>query len=74
MSKWFYPKGELASGAWEVQVNDTTPGWKYTGLKVGDLAKQTSFEIPSDKWERAILPLEGESITCLLYTSDAADE
>ena len=63
MSKWFYPKGELASGAWEVQVNDTTPGWKYTGLKVGDFTKQTSFEIPSDKWERAILPLEGESIT-----------
>ena len=63
MSKWFYPRGDLVSGPWEVAVDDSVPEWKYTGLKVGNLANQTSFELPADKWERAILPLDGESIT-----------
>ena len=63
MSKWFYPKGELTSSAWEVSVNDSTPNWKYTGLKIGDFTKQLAFEISADGWERAILPLEGESVT-----------
>lgn len=63
MSKWFYPRGDLVSGAWEVAVDDSVPEWKYTGIKVGNLAKQSSFELPADKWERAILPLDGESIT-----------
>lgn len=63
MSKWFYPKGELVSAPWEVLVDDSKPGWKYTGTKVGNLSKHSSFELPADKWERAIWPLEGESIT-----------
>lgn len=63
MSKWFYPRGDLVSGPWEVAVDDSVPEWKYTGIKVGNLANQTSFELPADKWERAILPLDGESIT-----------
>lgn len=62
MSQWFYPKGELVSGPWEVLVDDSKPGWKYTGTKVGNLSSHASFELPADKWERAIWPLDGESI------------
>lgn len=62
LSKWFYPKGELVSGPWEVVVDDSRPGWKYTGTKVGNFKSQSFFELPADKWERAIWPLDGEAI------------
>ncbi len=61
--KFVYRDGELAQAGWDVIVNDKLPGWAHTGMRVGDLSKTNSFEIPPDKVERLIWSLEGESIT-----------
>lgn len=60
--QWFYKKGELNRGNWDVVVDSTTPGWEHTGTKVGTLTPEISFEIPADQVERVIFPLEGNGI------------
>ncbi len=60
--RYFYKKGELASGDWDVIVNDKLPGWKHTGTRVATLSPGKTFEIAADKVERLIWPLEGEGI------------
>ncbi len=61
--KFVFRDGELAQADWDVIVNDKLPGWAHTGMRVGDLSKTNSFEIPPDKVERLIWSLEGEGIT-----------
>ena len=35
--RWFYPRGTLADGGWDVVVGERLPGWRHTGLRVADL-------------------------------------
>lgn len=74
MKKTFFPYGELASGPWEVLVDGTLPGWKHTGMRVGDLAKHNSFSLPAEKTERLIWPLAGTHIDLEFFVSGAAAE
>ena len=60
--RYFYKKGELAQGGWDVVVDGSLPGWKHTGTRVATLSGGKSFEITSDKVERLIWPLDGEGI------------
>ncbi len=62
--KWFFRSPELARGDWDVHIDPTNPpadGWKYTGLRVGQLTKTLS--LPADTNERIIFLLEGTSAT-----------
>ena len=61
--RYYFKKGELAQAGWDVIVDDQLPGWKHTGTRVGTLSPGKIFEIPSDKVERLIWPLEGTGIT-----------
>ena len=62
--KWFFRSSELARGDWDVHIDPANPpadGWKYTGLRVGQLTKTLS--LPADTNERIIFLLEGASAT-----------
>lgn len=74
MTNWYYPKGTCASGPWSVLIDDTTPGWQFTGTMVGDFQNASEFELPSDQWERAIWPLEGEGITIQYSGSEEGEK
>jgi 5-deoxy-glucuronate isomerase len=63
LTNWFYPKGSLQQDGWDVVVGKDTPGWKYTGTKVGDFKKKEVFALDADDWERAIWALDGDGIT-----------
>ena len=63
----------------EVQINDASVSRKHAKLLVADVVEVTDLGssngvvVGDEQVDRAILR-EGESFTCLLYTSDAADE
>jgi 5-deoxy-glucuronate isomerase len=55
MSDWFHRRGALARDGWEVVVDDTLPGWRHTGLRVG----RGELALPAAGVERMVVPLEG---------------
>lgn len=57
--KWFHRRGELAEGAWETVVDERTPGWEHTGLRVGRLSAGESLELAGTGVERLVVPLSG---------------
>ena len=65
MPDWFFRRGELARDGWETVVDDTVPGWQYTGLRV---AGAGSFELPVGDLERMIVPLDARVVTIDLPT------
>ena len=63
--KWYFQKGELAAGTWDVYLDASKPpvaGWAHTGLRIGTLAASTQLTLPADNNERIIVPLEGEEL------------
>jgi 5-deoxy-glucuronate isomerase len=56
VSEWFFRRGALARDGWDVVVDDTIPGWRHTGLRVG----RGELELPAGDVERMIIPLEGD--------------
>jgi 5-deoxy-glucuronate isomerase len=67
MSQWYYPKGSLRRGPWEAVVDESLPGWQFTGMRLADSADAEVFEIAPDGKERVIYMLSGES-TEVAYT------
>lgn len=67
MSQWYYPKGSLRQGPWEAVVDESLPGWKYTGMRLADAADGPTFTIAPDGKERVLYMLQGES-TEVTYT------
>ena len=65
MPDWFFRRGELARDGWETVVDDTVPGWQYTGLRV---AEAGTFELPVGGLERMIVPLDARVVTIDLPT------
>lgn len=63
MTQWFYPRGSLRRGPWESVVDDALPGWKHTGMRVGDSADATTFTIDPDHYERQLYVLQGSGLT-----------
>ena len=57
--RWFHRRGELAKGRWETVVDERTPGWQHTGIRVGRLAQGDSLELVGTGVERLIVPLSG---------------
>ena len=70
--KWYFRKGELAVGTWDVYLDANKPpvaGWAHTGLRIGTLKIGTSLTLPADNNERIIFPLEGDNLS-VQYTVD----
>ena len=73
MSQWYYPKGSLRRGPWEAVVDESLPGWQFTGMRLADSADAGVFEIAPDGKERVIYMLSGES-TEVTYTVSGVTE
>ena len=58
-NEWFFGKGELARDGWQTVVDESTPGWKHTGLRVAELAAGEQLTLSSDGLERIVVPLAG---------------
>ncbi|MCU1407684.1 MAG: iolB [Glaciihabitans sp.] len=58
-NEWFFPHGDLARDGWQTVVDESTPGWKHTGLRVAQIAAGDELALPSDGLERIIVPLAG---------------
>ncbi len=66
--RWFHRRGELAGSgaeaAWETVVDERTPGWRHTGLRVSRLGAGESVALEGSiadgrGVERLIVPLAG---------------
>ena len=73
MSQWYYPKGSLRRGPWEAIVDESLPGWTYTGMRLANAVDGPTFDIPADSKERVIYMLDGES-TDVTYTVGGTSE
>jgi 5-deoxy-glucuronate isomerase len=73
MNQWHYPKGSLRQGPWEAVVDESLPGWQYTGMRLANCADADVFEIAPDAKERVVYMLDGES-THVTYTVDGVTE
>jgi 5-deoxy-glucuronate isomerase len=41
-STWFHRRGALAAGGWQSIVDERTPGWEHTGIRVAEIADDES--------------------------------
>lgn len=69
--RWFHRRGQLAAGGWETVVDEQTPGWAHTGLRVARLAEGERIELDGTGVERLIVPLSG---SFSVAHSEAGDE
>ena len=58
-NEWFFARGDLARDGWQTVVDDSTPGWKHTGLRVAELTAGEELTLASDGLERILVPLAG---------------
>ncbi len=57
--RWFHRRGDLARDGWESVVDDSTPGWEHTGIRVGVLAPGDGLVLTETGIERIVVPLAG---------------
>lgn len=63
MNEWFYEKGKLTQGDWEVLASpEDINHWQYTGVRVGTLKGDNELELQADNMERIIIPIHGEGV------------
>lgn len=67
---WFHRRGSLAREQWESVVDDATPGWAHTGIRVAELAENDRLELTEPGVERIVVPLSG-SFT-VVHSEDGA--
>lgn len=60
--KWVFPHGTAASEDSAVVIDDATPGWQHTGLRVVELTPERPYSIDLDTWECVVLPLAGSVV------------
>jgi len=58
-STWFHRRGALAADGWESVVDERTPGWQHTGIRVAELAEGETLDLPAGEVEQIIVPLAG---------------
>ncbi|WP_448006913.1 5-deoxy-glucuronate isomerase [Agromyces bauzanensis] len=58
-SRWFHRRGGLARDDWESVVDDSTPGWAHTGIRVADLPAGGALRLTDPGVERIVVPLAG---------------
>ncbi|PRB61697.1 5-deoxy-glucuronate isomerase [Microbacterium sp. MYb45] len=56
---WFHRRGAIGRDGWESVVDDTTPGWAHTGIRVGELGAGESLALADTGVERIVVPLSG---------------
>ena len=71
MSQWCYPAGTLRQGIWDTVVDSSIPGWKHTGMRIGDVKDSPHFTIMPDVIERVVYMLHG-STTTVKYVLDGS--
>ena len=59
VNRRFYPSGASGRGETLVDITATDAGWRYSGLRVLNLAPDTTHELTTGTTEMAILPLAG---------------
>lgn len=57
--RWFHRRGELAREGWETVVDEATPGWAHTGLRVAELGDGEELTLEAGDVERIVVPLAG---------------
>ncbi len=57
--RWFHRRGALARDGWESVVDEHTPGWEHTGIRVARLADGESLALEETGVERIVVPLAG---------------
>ncbi|MRX45177.1 5-deoxy-glucuronate isomerase [Agromyces kandeliae] len=57
--RWFHRRGALARDGWESVVDERTPGWAHTGIRVAELGADDSLDLSSTGVERIVVPLSG---------------
>ncbi|GAA1764599.1 5-deoxy-glucuronate isomerase [Agromyces humatus] len=57
--RWFHRRGDLARDGWESVVDRATPGWRYTGIRVAELAPGEALALDGTGVERIVVPLRG---------------
>ncbi|GAA2976557.1 5-deoxy-glucuronate isomerase [Microbacterium terrae] len=68
--RWFHRRGALARGEWESVVDETTPGWQHTGIRIAEVTDAVELTLPETGVERIVVPLAG-SFT-VTHTEDGA--
>lgn len=56
---WFHRRGELAREGWDCVVDERTPGWEHTGIRVAALADGQDLALHRAGVERIVVPLAG---------------
>ncbi|MDR1428312.1 MAG: 5-deoxy-glucuronate isomerase [Bifidobacteriaceae bacterium] len=60
MTTWHYPANSTPRDNWVDVIDHSIPGWKHTGLRIGNLTpSQVQLQLPSDDVERIVIPLAG---------------
>ena len=57
--RWVPRRGALARERWETVVDESTPGWEHTGIRVGVLSPGDDLSLADTGIERIIVPLAG---------------
>lgn len=57
--RWFHRRGDLARDGWESVVDEATPGWAHTGIRVAELNAGESLTLAPTGVERIVVPLAG---------------
>lgn len=57
--RWFHRRGELAHDGWESVVDEHTPDWEHTGIRVAEIAAGRSLTLSDTGVERIVVPLAG---------------
>lgn len=60
--RWMHRRGDLARPGWESVVDDTLPGWQYTGIRVAELGEHDVVDLDDTRVERMIVPLAGSFV------------
>lgn len=56
---WFHRRGTIGRDGWESVVDDTTPGWAHTGIRIGEIGAGERLALADTGVERIIVPLSG---------------
>jgi 5-deoxy-glucuronate isomerase len=70
--RWFHRRGMLAADGWETVVDQRTPGWEHTGLRVAELGALDVLELADAGVERIFVPLSGSFE--VMHSGDAGTE
>ncbi|MBI5160331.1 MAG: 5-deoxy-glucuronate isomerase [Micrococcales bacterium] len=57
--RWFHRRATLAGEGWESVVDERTPGWQHTGLRIAELSPTDSLVLAPAGIERIVIPLSG---------------